>query len=260
LRAEGRGGEGGGGGARAAMAWVLAVAVAVAGAGGAAAAPAVGGVATAAGAWAAGAERLRGALQADLGSAELALQGDLHAAQADLVASGVAQLEAVQRFGPEETSFPFGELDADSRALAFKGAQWNMDKWVDDAKGWTKDWDSTYRPANVNWKDWGKCKHGVDCWPDIRYFKRYSVAGTCDVKWKSKNGEKKFGCSKPSINQGYCLLIPLEIEPGFGGLPLVVPLQVPLCLPDPETMSTLLSVLNGNYGAALSLLGIDLPF
>jgi len=236
-----------------------AAAAAAAGLGGAAAAPGGAGGLASAGSWAAGAERLRGALRADLGSAEVVLQGDLRAAQAELVAAGVAQLEAVKQLGPEETSFPFGELDADARALAFKGAKWNHDKWLDDAKKWTEDWDTTYRPAQMDWKDWGKCQHGVDCWPDIKYFTRFSVAGSCDLKWKTKNGEKKFNCAKPSVNKGHCLLIPLEIEPGIGGVPIVVPLEVPLCLPDPETLSTLLSVLNGNFLAALSLLGIDLP-
>lgn len=244
--------------------WAACAAVAAAGLGGAAAAPAVNlgaglaGPSSRAGSWAAGAERMQGALHADLGSAELLLQGDLEAAKADLVSGGVGQLEAVQRLGPEDTSFPFWELSADARALAFKGAKWNHDKWVDDAKKWTEDWDSTYRHEQMDWKKWGKCTHGVDCWPDIKYFTRFSVAGSCDMKWKSKTGEKKFACSKPSINKGHCLLIPLEIETGLG-LPLVIPVDVPLCLPDPDTISTLLSVLGGDYLAALGLLGIELP-
>lgn len=135
-----------------------------------------------------------------------ALSADLRAVRSELARTGAERLADL----PEhvETAFPFHELSAEARELLQVAAGGE---------------------GGFELPKLAKCTPGSGgCFPwASRFYCRVAVAGACDLYFKLKPGygDRKFQCSRPSLNKAFCMDLPVEFPAG----PVVVPLTVPIC-------------------------------
>lgn len=175
-----------------------------------------------------------GGARGGVASGELdALSADLRAVRSELVRTGAERLEDL----PEhvETAFPFHELSDEARELLQVAANGE---------------------GGFELPKLAKCTPGSGgCFPwASRFYCRVAVAGACDLYFKLKPGygDRKFQCSRPSLNKAFCMDLPVEFPAG----PVVVPLTLPICLPDVRTLDALIRILSGDFLQILPLLGL----
>ncbi|QDZ24353.1 hypothetical protein HOP50_13g68910 [Chloropicon primus] len=89
------------------------------------------------------------------------------------------------------------------------------------------------------------------CIPARRYFIRKSVGFACDLQLKKSviSPVDFFSCGRPGVSTALCLEWPIEIKAGS----FVIPLTVPICLPDSRAVEASLKILGGDLLAAVNL-------
>jgi len=89
------------------------------------------------------------------------------------------------------------------------------------------------------------------CLPAKRYFIRKSVGFACDLQIKKSKSSPipRFACGNPGVSTALCLEWPIEIKAGA----FVVPVTIPICLPDARSVEAILNVLGGNLNAVLNI-------